>query len=89
MHRRPSRWTLLIEAGHEADTLLRALNLCLVAGAILNAVGMHRTPAGLHIRLELEDLDEQRAETLCDRLRARPDVSSVALGWHELAASAA
>ena len=74
-------WTLVVEAREAPDQLLRVVNPVIVMGARLVAATLERSPLGVTIRIEAQDLDPQGAETLRRRLQALPGVASVALAW--------
>ncbi len=78
---RIERWTFLVEASDAPDQLLRVLNPLVVIGARLAAATLARSPDGVTIRLDTEDLDERRAETLRRRLQALPGVMGVSMAW--------
>jgi hypothetical protein len=85
MNDRAVRWSFLVEAHDEADALLRVLSPFAVQGARLAEVILTRTGGALAIRLQVENLEAARAESLLRRLAALPVVLSAGLGWRQRA----
>jgi len=77
----PLRRLFVIEADGAADALLRILEPFALQQARLATVAMEPAGGGLQVRIEADDLCDQRAERLRRRLEALPAVRSVALGW--------
>ncbi|MGA0602397.1 hypothetical protein ACO2Q3_16935 [Caulobacter sp. KR2-114] len=75
------RRLFVIEALPAADSLLRILEPFALQQARLTAVAMEQAHDALNVRIEAEDLCDQRAERLRRRLQVLPTVRSVALGW--------
>jgi hypothetical protein len=81
-----SRRLFLIEGVAEWDSLARLLSPFAVQQARLTEVRYSESRGCFSARLEVEELSPRRAETLADRLRQFPIVTSVSFGWLGLAA---
>lgn len=79
-----SRRLFLIEGVAECDALARLLAPFAVQQARLAEVQYNESESRFSVRLEVEGLSLQRAETLGARLRQFPIVGSVSLGWRQL-----
>ena len=79
------RHCFVVEAVEAPDTLVRVLTPFAVQGAWLASVVLD----GGRIRIDVDGLDDRRAETLLQRLRGMPVVTGVAIGWRQAQAAAA
>ena len=75
------RWSFVVEADGASDTLLRVLNPFVLAGAEIAALNLERRAGGAAIRIDAENLDERRGETLRRRLEALAGVKAVGVVW--------
>lgn len=80
------RRLFLIEGVAEWDSLARLLAPFAVQQSHLTEVRYSEAGGRFSARLEVEELSPRRAETLADRLRQFPIVTSVCFGWLGLAA---
>jgi hypothetical protein len=80
-----SRHLFLVEGVADWDALARLLAPFAVQLARLAEVRYSESGGRFSARLEVEGLSSQRAETLGEKLRQFPIVSSVSLGWRRLA----
>jgi hypothetical protein len=77
------RYTFVIEAADAPDALVRVLTPFAVQPLALTSVTMVKGDGGCGIRIEVDGLDAQRAETLLRRLGGLTAVRSVGLGWRD------
>ena len=77
------RRLFLIEGVAGCDALARLLAPFAVQQARLTEVRYSESEGRFSVRLEVEGLSLQRAETLGDRLRQFPIVGSLSLGWRQ------
>ena len=75
------RRLFLVEGVAGSDALARLLSPFAVQQAVLTEVRYSEAGGRFSARLEVAGLTLQRAETLADRLRQFPIVSSVCFGW--------
>jgi hypothetical protein len=81
-----SRRLFLIEGAAGCDSLARLLAPFAIQQALLTEVRYSESGDRFSARLEVAELSRQRAETLAERLRQFPIVTSVCFGWLGLAA---
>jgi hypothetical protein len=82
------RYAFVIEAVDASDALVRILSLFAVQPLALASASLVQAAGGCAIRIEVDGLDPQRAETLLRRLDGLPIVRSVGLGWSQPAGRA-
>ena len=70
-----------VEMVHAPDGALCVLGPLVLSGADILSLHMDRRGDRLAIRVVVQDLEAQRAETLRRRLEALPGVISVGAGW--------
>lgn len=81
------RLAFLIEAAPDDEPLLRILGLIAVRGGSVRGLSASETAQRMTIRIEIDGIEDGRAESAAERLRGMPGIYSVGLMWRPAAYS--